>query len=113
QIESGNQQIEVLKNELENKMLSVNAKMNLLIQEIIKMKEDEQEDIEELKKKQAKLEEQMKTQLILSGIQSALSLLTAFSGVGPKLMGPPRERVRSAGGPPGGRALQRVRAPVR
>ncbi|EGT4864223.1 hypothetical protein DBN25_12615 [Clostridioides difficile] len=87
QIESGNQQIEVLKNELENKMLSVNAKMNLLIQEIIKMKEDEQEDIEELKKKQAKLEEQMKTQLILSGIQSALSLLTAFSGVGQACLG--------------------------
>ncbi len=36
-------------------MLSVNAKMNLLIQEIIKMKEDEQEDIEELKRNRQNL----------------------------------------------------------
>ena len=87
QIEYGNQQIEVLKNELENKMLSVNAKINLLIQEIIKIKENEKEDIEKLKEKQKKLEKQMKTQLILSGIQSALSLLTAFSGVGQACLG--------------------------
>lgn len=87
QIESGNKQIEVLRSELENKMLSVSAKMNLLIQEILKMKEDEKEDIEKLKEKQKKLEEQMKTQLILSGIQSALSLLTAFSGIGQACLG--------------------------
>ena len=87
QIESGNQQIEVLRNELENKMISVSAKMNLLIQEILKIKEDEKEDIEKLKEKQKKLEEQMKTQLILSGIQSALSLLTAFSGIGQACLG--------------------------
>lgn len=36
-------------------MLSVNAKMNLLIQEIIKMKEDEKEDIEELKRNRQNL----------------------------------------------------------
>ncbi|HFL3523779.1 TPA: hypothetical protein ACG3Q9_003362 [Clostridioides difficile] len=87
QIKYGNQQIEVLKNELENKMLSVNAKMNLLIQEIIKIKENEKEDIEKLKEKQKKLKKQMKTQLILSGIQSALGLLTAFSGVGQACLG--------------------------
>ncbi len=41
-------------------MLSVNAKMNLLIQEIIKIKENEKEDIEKLKEKQKKLKKQMK-----------------------------------------------------
>ncbi|MCC0653480.1 GTPase [Clostridioides sp. ES-S-0001-03] len=87
QINSGNQQIEVLKKELENKMLSVGAKMNLLIQEILKIKEDEKEDIKKLEEKKEKLQEQMKIQLILSGIQSALSLLSSLSGIGQACLG--------------------------